>query len=77
MMNCKQTFLLLSDYIEETLAPLDRDAVLSHLQKCVICKHLVHTYGRTRDLCKEALDVAAPAELGQRLIEFLRKKTGS
>jgi anti-sigma factor RsiW len=44
---------LLSEYIEDTLAPESRERVAQHLDRCRACRVFLRTLERTIDLARE------------------------
>ncbi len=59
-MNCDKTISLLVEF-------------LGHLQ-CPPCLRFLETYKKTTQLCSNALKKAAPPELTNRLMTFLRQR---
>ena len=73
MLSCEHIKGMVADFIEQTLEPDQIRAVKAHLEDCPVCQGLAHSLERTRQLCRQALGTACPAELGQRLMAALRK----
>ena len=61
-MNCDKTISLLLEQL------------LGHLQDCPPCLRFLETYKKTTQLCSNALKKAAPPELTNRLMTFLRQR---
>jgi hypothetical protein len=74
VLNCRSCKNLLADFAEQALEAMDHQAVADHLRACSLCAHLAQTYAKTRQLCRDALKKACPAELAQRLLVALRDK---
>lgn len=75
MLTCKKAADLLLDYLESNLGPDVQRAMQAHLDGCSTCVQFVETYKKTSELCRATLLQKVPAELGARLIDFLRQNT--
>jgi len=64
---------LLCDYYEGDLAEPQARELESHLEHCLPCAALVHTYRRTAELSREALRTDMPHECELALVEFLEQ----
>ena len=71
---CREVFDLLSDYVDDELAPEKREALARHLGACPPCERFLKTFQKTRDLCRESLMEEMPEELRARLRTFLRSR---
>ena len=70
-MTCREVISLLADYLEFALSP-DRVAELErHLAGCEPCQAYLNTYRRTRTLTAEFGHVDMPAEMKDRLRQFV------
>lgn len=70
-MTCREMISLLADYLEFALSP-DRVAALErHLAGCEPCQAYLNTYRRTRTLVAKTGGVDMPAEMRDRLRQFL------
>jgi anti-sigma factor RsiW len=73
MVTCKKTVEMIADLVENTLPAEQRDAVAEHLRACRPCETFLQTYRKTSSLCRHSLLKAAPPELVQRLMSYLRE----
>ena len=70
-MTCREVIALLADYLEFALSP-DRVAELErHLAGCEPCQAYLNTYRRTQTLTAETERADMPAEMKDRLRQFL------
>jgi anti-sigma factor RsiW len=74
MYTCKDSIELLRDYLDGELPPEEAKHLEEHLSECPPCVDFLQTYRATPKVCKWALARKMPAELGNRLTEFLRAK---
>ena len=74
MFTCAKVVELLSDFIDKSLSPEMQDAVNQHLEGCAGCRVLRETYESTQQLCRKVLQTSCPAELGERLLAYLRRE---
>ena len=74
MLTCTKVVELLSDFIDNTLTAEMHKAMTQHLENCRGCRVLRETYESTQHLCREVLQTSCPAELGDRLLAFLRRE---
>ncbi len=70
-MTCRDAIAILADYLDATLEPADAETLAAHLQDCAECLAYLNTYRTTRALAADAARVEMPAEMKQRLREFL------
>jgi RecJ-like exonuclease len=75
MLTCKKAAESVLDFLENSLSPEQQRAMRQHMQGCMLCEQFVESYKKTSVLCKKVLDGKAPAEMGQRLLDFLRRET--
>lgn len=74
MFTCRKAAALLSDFTDKTLSPDVHDAMSQHLRACRPCMLLLETYQATQKICRQVLQAPCPAELGERLLAFLRRE---
>lgn len=70
-MTCQEVITLLADYLESAISPERVAELEGHLAGCDPCQAYLNTYRRTRTLAAEAGRVAMPAEMQDRLRQFL------
>jgi len=72
--NCLHTRKLLLDYAEGLLQAPVQTKLERHLSDCEDCQALVSSYREVIEVAgrEAALDLPLPAELEQKLIEFMR-----
>jgi hypothetical protein len=76
MLTCKKAAELWLDFVENTLSPEVHRAVRAHLDGCKPCELFLESYKKTSVLCRKTLLKDPPAELGSRLLSFLRTECG-
>jgi hypothetical protein len=74
MLTCKKAAELWLDFVEDNLPPEVHRAMAAHLAGCKPCELFLESYKKTSVLCRKALLKQAPAELGNRLLSFLRSE---
>jgi anti-sigma factor RsiW len=74
MLTCTRVVKQLSDFIDNSLGAEMQAAMAQHLENCKGCRVLRETYESTQHLCREILQTSCPAELGDRLLAFLRRE---
>ena len=75
---CQECVDLLVDYLEGDLPPERARALDIHLDLCPSCVSFVKTYKGTVDVARKLPLDEVPAELTQRLLDFLhREKEGT
>lgn len=72
---CADGVGLLMDYLEGILGAEQKSAIDGHLLGCARCTAFVKSYRETPRILREATLAAMPAELGPRLLGFLRSRT--
>jgi predicted anti-sigma-YlaC factor YlaD len=73
-MDCRETYNLLSEYIDKEL-PLDKYLKIeTHITICPICNAFLNTLKMTIKLSQRQRFITIPEEVHRRLIEFLRKQ---
>jgi len=70
-MNCHEAIDVLADYLDAALTPDVLTMLETHLQICAPCRAYLATYKRAAELAAKANRVEMPAEIRQRLSEFL------
>ena len=75
-MTCRDAIAVLAEYLDETLAATDAEALEAHLRDCAECVAYLRTYRRTPGLVGAASRVEMPPEMRRRLREFLLVKLG-
>ncbi|MDI6786317.1 MAG: zf-HC2 domain-containing protein [bacterium] len=72
-MNCKQTYKLLSDFIDKELPIETYDKIKNHLAICPHCHAFSDTLKMTIKLSQRQKFVIIPKEVHCRLIKFLKE----
>lgn len=72
---CADGVALLIDYLEGLLDSEQRGVLEAHLAGCARCVAFVRSYRETPRILRAATLAAMPAELGPRLLGFLRSRT--
>ncbi len=70
--SCERVLTLLLEYVEQELAPDLQSAMDMHLSGCEECGEFLRQYRATSELCRVELTREMPAELRERLVEFIR-----
>ncbi len=73
-MNCRELIAVLDDYLDGMLTPADREDLEAHLRACAPCRAYLATYRKTKDMAAAAHRLEMPAEMKQRLRQFLAKR---
>jgi predicted anti-sigma-YlaC factor YlaD len=77
-LTCQQLVELVTDYLEDALAPSDRARFEAHLAGCRGCRAYVRQMAHTIRLTGRLTEVALPEEARERLLEAFRGwKAGS
>ena len=76
-MTCKDVIGLLADYLESTLTEAEVAQLEDHLRACGPCMAYLQTYRRTKELAARAERVEMPAEMMDRLRQFLVRRLSS
>jgi anti-sigma factor RsiW len=71
--NCRTTIELLAALVENALSPEEEKALRAHLADCPRCVEFLESYRGTSRIIRQATDVAVPADVEERLIDFLRR----
>jgi len=72
-LTCREAIDLLTDYLEAALTPEQLTELEAHLAGCRPCQAYLNTYRQTKALIGRVERVEMPAEMRQRLGEFLMK----
>jgi anti-sigma factor RsiW len=70
-MNCHEAIDVLADYLDATLSQDVLSRLEAHLRACAPCRAYLATYKRTAELAAKVNRVEMPAEVRQRLRDFL------
>ncbi len=76
-MNCKETIIQLSDFLDGDLDPTLAEALKKHLTACDDCRVVVDTTRKTIQLYCNTEPIPLPKDVEQRLQEALAKKLQS
>jgi anti-sigma factor RsiW len=74
---CADGVDLLMEYLEDTLAPADREALEAHVSACPRCVAFIESYRQTPGILRAATAAALPEELGRSLHRFLASRRQS
>jgi anti-sigma factor (TIGR02949 family) len=72
-MDCQECIDLLVDYVDGALPQHTAELLEWHLEGCPPCVAFVHTYKGTVDAARRLRETTLPAELRQRLMDFLAR----
>jgi anti-sigma factor RsiW len=71
IMTCRDAIAVLGDYLESALGEDTLAELEAHLRDCPPCLAYLNTYRRTRDVAGAEGRVEMPAEMKERLRQFL------
>lgn len=71
---CQHSIELLGDYLDGTLPVDEQRALDRHFKACPPCLDFLRKYRATPSVCRQVLAEQIPADLGQRLTDFLHAK---
>ena len=74
-LSCTETLDDLLDYVEGSLDPSPRQLFLEHVRVCQVCEHILESYRKTPNLCRQALKRELPPGVTEHLLAVLREKT--
>ena len=74
--SCDDCGFVFSDIMEGRAEPLLNQLVRERLETRESCQRCYETYRKTTELCREQLRRAGVPQLGDRLMSFLRERTG-
>jgi anti-sigma factor RsiW len=77
MLSCHRVVELLLDYLEGDLDAKLQATMDQHFEMCPGCVEFTAQYRRTSKICREELIRAAPTQITDHVIEFLRKNLSS
>ena len=69
--SCKELSEKLVDFVEGELSPEENSAFREHLDRCELCEQLVMSYLKTIFILKQLHKIEPPADLVQRLRDYL------
>jgi len=70
--NCRSLVELVSDYLDETLAPADVEVFEHHLEGCEGCRRYLHQMRTTIRTVGRLREEDVPAEMRERLLGVFR-----
>jgi predicted anti-sigma-YlaC factor YlaD len=62
------------EYLEQELDESTKASFEAHVGKCEVCSRFLDQYASTIDLCKSEGRIAAPPELVETTLDFLRDR---
>jgi predicted anti-sigma-YlaC factor YlaD len=65
MTDCKEMFALLSEYLDQELAPQSCEEIERHLQHCPPCIEFVQSLRKSVEVCHDCGEVEKPAPLSE------------
>ncbi|HWF10540.1 MAG TPA: zf-HC2 domain-containing protein [Bryobacteraceae bacterium] len=68
MLSCAEFETLLADWLDETLAPAEREASLRHLESCAACAALLEDAASAVSFMERAADVEVPPALVSKIL---------
>jgi anti-sigma factor RsiW len=68
MLSCAEFETLLADWLDETLAPAERDVVVRHLESCAACAALLEDAASAVSFMERAADVEVPPALVSKIL---------
>lgn len=71
---CVDGVEMLMDYLEDVLAPVDRELVESHVSGCPRCIAFIESYRKTPGVLRAATAAALPDDLAESLRRFLASR---
>ncbi|MGQ0508415.1 MAG: anti-sigma factor family protein [Myxococcaceae bacterium] len=74
MFNCRDSIHLLLEFLDGDMPEEEARHLQEHLRQCPPCVDFLKTYRATPGLCRRALQNSMPAQLSEKLTEFLRTK---
>jgi anti-sigma factor RsiW len=72
--NCRKTIELLAAFVDGALGAEEEAALRAHLAGCPRCVEFVASYRGTSRVIRDATDAPIPAEVEERLLDFLRTR---
>jgi anti-sigma factor (TIGR02949 family) len=74
LLTCKQFLLELNEYLDETLDPVEREALQKHVNECPNCWVVYDTTAKTLKVFKGLDAQPVPKDIHARLMSALEKK---
>lgn len=74
--DCRRVVDLLGDYVDDQLPPAQKHAVDEHVGQCAPCIAFLRQYKFAPAAVREHLMSKVPVDLENRLLSFLRQRTG-
>jgi len=74
--DCEKLVELLGDYVDNQLAPDQRASVDEHMSQCAPCMAFLRQYKFAPQAVRDHLLKAVPVDLEDRLLSFLKTRTG-
>ncbi len=74
MLTCKQFLQELTDYLDDTIDPEQRQELVRHINECPNCWVVCDTTEKTLKVFKGMEPKAVPADIEQRLLTALEKR---
>lgn len=74
MITCHDIYDRASAFHDDDLSPAEREAYRHHLQACLPCENFYRSFEATIERARQALLVAPPPDLGEELIQRIRKR---
>jgi anti-sigma factor RsiW len=69
--NCRNTIDLLAGYVDGALTGEEQQALQAHIAHCPRCVEFFESYRGASRIIREATQVDVPAEIEERLLQFL------
>ncbi len=69
--NCRTTIDLLAAFVDGALSGEEQQALQAHIAHCPRCVEFLESYRAASRIIREATKVEVPAEIQERLLEFL------
>ncbi len=73
-LTCADANAFIAEYIDDALDQKTRKSFKKHVEMCPNCSVFLEQYNSTIDLCRNDGKVAAPPELVETTLEFLRSR---
>jgi anti-sigma factor (TIGR02949 family) len=72
--NCRTTIDLLAAYVDGALSGEEQQALQAHIAHCPRCVEFFESYRAASRIIREATKADVPAEIEERLLQFLAGK---
>jgi hypothetical protein len=73
---CKQVTGLVSDYLNDKLAPAVKRDFQQHLRLCLDCVNFLNTYKKTVSVTRSIRPEEIPPRIRDNIVNFLRARVG-